>query len=216
MSTNRNRVIGGFEYAVERGQTATKSAAKQTVNDFAGSVKGQVTGSQNQVPTGAGSGTNENANAGAAQQQPPSDQGTGESNALPNQQNQQMTDAQRVEFLRNLYGKSDNNAKANDGKAPQKGSGPVAQALGVPQKDPNEGKSPEEIAKIEVLRRQLHSDYYQNLVNRPKPKEEPVAEKMEKEKQMEALVEQKKEQEKPGPLQNVKQGTGEAVVGVSG
>ena len=37
-----------------------------------------------------------------------------------------------------------------------------------------------------------------------------------KEKKMEELEEAKKEQKKPGPLQNVKVGTGEKMIGVSG
>lgn len=203
MSTNRNRIIGSFEDSIEKGQATVKNATKQAASDFASSTKGQLTGSAGQnssAPADSkGAGTNEQANK------------------AQNQQNPQMSDAERVEFLRNLYGKSDNNAKgAADSKKPQKGAGPVAQALGVPQQDPNAGKTPEEIAKLQALRAQLHQDYYQNTFNRPKPKEEPVTEKIEKEKQMEALVEQKKQKEKPGPLQNVKKGTGEANIGVAG
>ena len=128
-----------------------------------------------------------------------------------------MSDQDRVEFLRNLYGKKNDGSKNVSGGTNQP-QNPIQNALGIPTTDPNAGKTPEEIAKLHALRNQLHSDYYQNLVNPPKPKEEPVTEKLEKEKQMEALELEQKEKEKPDPLQNVKTGTGEKgiSIGVSG
>lgn len=199
MSTNR--VIGGFEDAIERGQSAIKKSAKQSASDFGTTVKGQVTGSQTPAPSDSnGRGTNEHAVADQSQQQNP-----------------QMTDADRVEFLKNLYGKNDHNSKAKNDKPKPNNSGSVKQAIGILQKDPNEGKTPEEIAKIEALRKQLHSDYYQNTFNRPKPKEESVTEKIEREEQVKQFEDLEKEKKKPAPLPaTVKQGTGESVVGISG
>lgn len=201
MSTNRNRVIGGFEDAVERGQSTIKKSAKQSASDFGSTVKGQVTGSQSAIPTdNSGNGTDEYAVADQNQQQNP-----------------QMTDADRVEFLKNLYGKSDHNSKSKSDESKPKNSGPVTQALGVSQKDPNEGKTPEEIAKIQALRNQLHQDYYQETFNRPKAKEESVTEKLEREEQMKQFEDLEENKKKPAPLPTtVRQGTGESVVGISG
>lgn len=205
---SRNRVIGGFEDVIEQGQQAVKSGVKQGVTDFAGTVKGQVTGSQSSP------------SQGSHQAQPvPSDQGANEhANSNPSaQQQSQKTDEERVEFLRDLYGKSDHGNSKSGGDDSKKGSGSVAQAIGVPQKDPNAGKTPEEVAKLQALRNQLHSDYYQNLVNRPKAKDEPVTEKLEREEQEAKMAEIQTQKEKPPPINpTVKQGTGENVVGASG
>lgn len=199
MNHNRNRVIGGFEDAIESGQSTIKKSTKNTAKDFANSTKNQVSGSQSQ--------------------QTQSDQGTNEAGGSQNQNQSQMTDKDREEFLSNLYGKSDNK-KNNSGSTndPKKGSGPASQALGVPQKDPHKGKTPEEIAELEVVRKQLHSDYYQNLVNRPKPKDEPVAEKLEREKQEEKMAELQDEKKKPKSIlpPGTKQGTGEMQPGAVG
>ncbi len=168
---------------LERGQSSVKKAAKQTVSDFVQTTKGQITGSS----SGSDQGTNEQANSAQQTQQ------------------QQMTDKDRVEFLRNLYGKSDNSSKTKS-----QGSNP-------PQKSPNVGKTPEELAKIEALRKQLHGDYYQSLTNLQKPQEETVTEKLEREEEKEKMELWEKDKKKPPALAaNVKQGTGESVVGVSG
>jgi hypothetical protein len=194
-----NNVIGGFEDVFEKGKATVSDATKKTITDFANTTKSQLTGAgSSKVQTDKGS--NEQAAASPAQNQ------------------QQMSDQDRVEFLRNLYGKSgDNKQNGKDSSKPQQQNASVSQALGIPQKDPNEGKTPEEIAKLEGLRRQLHSDYYQSLVNRPKSADEPVAEKLEREKQEEKFEEIEKQKRKPSPLPaTVKQGTAESVVGVSG
>jgi hypothetical protein len=208
---SRNRIIGGFEDALERGQSGMTKAAKQTVQDFAGATKSQITGNQS-APKPVDGGTNEHAKASAPQSQA-SDKGANETAQKdPNGSNSGMTDAERVEFLKNLYGKKSDAPQ----KQPQKGSGSVKQALGIPQNDPNGGKSPEEAAKIEALRRQLHGNYYQELI-RPKRKEESVSEKIEREDQEKKMSDIEEQKKKPAPLPaTVKQGTGEAVVGVSG
>ena len=43
-------------------------------------------------------------------------------------------------------------------------------------------------AKLESLRQRLHNEYYQNLVNPPKPKELPTAKKIEQEEKLRAQV----------------------------
>lgn len=177
---------------VETGQTTLKKTAKQDVQNFAKTAVGQVSGSQ---PT---QGTNEQANSAQTAQQ-------------------QMTDKDRVEFLKNLYGKSDNGSKTkSQGSNPPQKS-PISQALGVPQNDPNVGKTPEELAKIEALRKQLHGDYYQSLVSPQKPQEERVVEKLEREEEKEQFEELEKQKKKPPKLPlTQKVGTGEKMVEVSG
>lgn len=125
------------------------------------------------------------------------DQGTNEqANAAQNQQ--KMSDEEAKKFLGDLYGKSDQSSNSN-------------------QKIPP-GKTPEEIAKIEILRKQLHGRYYDELINPKKPEpEEAVVEKIEREDQEEKMELWEKDKKKPPPLPaTVKQGTGESVVGVSG
>lgn len=203
MSTNRNRMIGGFEDAFERGQVAMNNTAKQTASDFANSTKSQIVGTgKKQVSNDHGAiESNDTGSSGSAGQQ-------------------QMTDAERVDFLSDLYGKNNSNNKpkssgvTDPGKS-QKGTGDVSQALGIPQKDPYEGKTPEEIAQIKALENRLHSEYYQNLVNRPKPKEEPVSEKLEREEEEQKMAELEQDNKKlKGPInpQMVKQGTGERIL----
>lgn len=202
MSVNRNNVIGGFEDSIEKGQSTLTKSVKNNINDSAKSVKGQLLG------------------ASDSSQKATADQGTNEVGSAATDPNQsQMTDEERKEFLSNLYGKNDNSPKntGGDGKKPQKGAGSVKQALGIPQNDPNKGKTPEEIAKIEALRKQLHSDYYQDLLNKSKTKEEPVAEKLEREEEEQKMAELDEKKKKPSELpKTVKQGTAESTVGVAG
>ncbi|MDO8620710.1 MAG: hypothetical protein Q7R31_00275 [Candidatus Levybacteria bacterium] len=61
-------------------------------------------------------------------------------------------------------------------------------------------ETPEEQQKLITLRQQLHKEYYEKLVNPPKPQEERPAEKVEKEKKQEMAELQKKEEKKPSPL----------------
>ncbi len=180
---------------LETGQNTVKSvgdAAKQGVKSTASSTVSQVTGKS------VGQGVNEVAAAQAAQQK--------------------MSDDQAKDFLKGLYGKSDPLKKNMSSSSSSNNSNPVAQALGVKPKDPNAGKTPEEIAQMLRLRMQLHSsEYYQPLVNPRKQKEEPVAEKLEREKKEEQFELAEKEKKKPPKLPvTVKQGTGEMQPGVAG
>lgn len=191
-----------FGEILERGQSTVKNAAKsakQGAQNFARTGLGQVTGSKTPVPQPSGQGTNEQANAAAQNQQ-------------------KMSDDEAKKFLQGLYGSSDKNSDPDKSKTQgtQNPQNPIAQAVGANPKDPNKGKSPEELAKIEALRQQLHGDYYQSLTNPTKPQEESVTEKLERKDQEEQFEELEKKKEKPDPLVNVKQGTGENVVGVSG
>lgn len=204
-----NNIIGGtFEDAIEKGQATVKNAAKQTVSDFANTVKTQVTGSQ-QAP---------NSN-------PQSDTGTGTNEQANNNQGK-MSDTQAKKFLQDLYGSSDPNSgqeKSTDPNGSKKptNSGlpqnPLAKAAGMIPSDPNKGKSPEDLAKIESLRRQLHGQYYEELTAQRKPAEESVTERIEREDEEKKMELFEKDKKKPPPLPaTVKQGTGESVVGMSG
>lgn len=72
---------------------------------------------------------------------------------------------------------------------------------------PDQEISPQDILKKQAedkkqrlqLRQALHQEYVQSTLNRPKPKEEPKAEKMERQK-MEDLQEKKKKEEKKVPI----------------
>jgi len=67
-------------------------------------------------------------------------------------------------------------------------------------------KSPEEQKKLLELRNQLHKEnYYDPTFNRPQKQEERPAEKIEKEKKMEAVVLEEKNKEKPPPLAVVRE-----------
>lgn len=194
--------IGGFEDVIETGRSTAQNVKKSAtggVKSFVKTTTGQVAGSQNPTPQND-QGTNEAGNAAAQKK---------------------MSDDQAKQFLKDLYGPS--NPQKSDLQNPQKAAGQqnpnqslIQQVTGSTLKDPNEGKKPEEVAKMQSLRNTLHQEYYQNLTNRQKPKEESVVEKLENEKQLEQIKEIKKEKKKPDPLAAVKKGTGETMVGVSG
>lgn len=177
---SKNRIVGGFEDSFERASGTVTTAAKQTVKDFTNTTKGQITGSQSSPQSSDSSGTNEHGAVSSSPKPQTSDHGTNEhGNSDPGANAGGMTDDERKDFLSKLYGGSEKKTE------PEKKQGSsVTDALGITQNDPDKGKSPEDIAKMNVLRQQLHSvNYYQPLINRPKPKEEPVAEKLEREEQ---------------------------------
>ena len=188
---------------LERGQSTVKNAtksAKQGAQNFARTGLGQVTGLQTPAPQQSDQGTNEQANAAAQNQQ-------------------KMSDEEAKKFLQDLYGSPDKKSDPDKSKTQgtQNPQNPIAQAVGATPKNPNKGKSPEELAKIEALRQQLHGDYYQTLVNPQKPQEEPVTEKLEREGQEEKMTELETEKKKPPPIavQKVQQ-SAEKFRGVSG
>ena len=195
---SKNRVIGGFEEVLERGQSTITTAAKQTVTDFAGTAKGQLTGGQN--PPSQNS-----------PQTSSSDHGSNEHGASG--QNQHMSDDAAQQYLKDLYGVKDQNKSSSRGghDDSQKGSGSLSQVLGIPEKDSNAGKTPDEIAKMQALRIQLHQKYIRDTFDRPKQKEESVTEKLEREDKEEEMQELATQRENPPPLNpTVKQGTAES------
>ena len=193
------RKLGMFEEIIETGGSTVKNTAQQTVSDLAKSAKGQISG-----------------NSSASQNV--SDQGTNEQ-AAPTQ----MTDDQRKQFLRDLYGKSkkpdeDTNKKDKDDKddKPSDQRSATQKALGITP-DPTKGRTPEEIAKLESLRGQLHKEeYYEKLVNPPKPPDEPVVEKLEREEKEERWELEEKKKKEPPLLAVAKAQRTEGDRGVSG
>lgn len=78
-------------------------------------------------------------------------------------------------------------------------------------------KTPEEAAKLESLRRELHSDYYQKLTHPQRSEELRPAEKIEEEKKKEMIELSEKEAKKPAPLAVTRaQNKAEQFRGVSG
>lgn len=65
---------------------------------------------------------------------------------------------------------------------------------------PQSVKEADDKQKLERLRQELHGQYYQKLVNRPKPKEERPAEKVEREDKQKMADLQEKAAKKPAPL----------------
>lgn len=73
----------------------------------------------------------------------------------------------------------------------------------MPANPPAKGsvnRTPEELANLEVVRKELHNEYYQNTFNRPRQEEERTAEKVEREEKEEMVDLQQKEMEKPQDL----------------
>jgi len=195
-------IIGGFEdigeAAHEAGGAVASQVKKQAVNTAKATVS-QITGGQSS-PSDPQTGTNEQNSA---------------------KQSQQMSDDQAKQFLQDLYGPSkpqgqDKSSSANQANSQNAVQAAVSQVTGNAPQDPNAGKTPEEIAQMATLRKQLHADYYQSLTQ-PKQQEERAADKMDREEKEEKMADLEEEKKKPAPLPaTVKQGTGESVVGVSG
>ena len=93
----------------------------------------------------------------------------------------------------------------------------VTTAMGLPDILSSGVKTPEEEAKMEALRGQLHGEYYRKLTKPQQQAEETVVDKLEREDQEKKMEDIETQKEKPPPLPaTVKQGTGENIVGVSG
>jgi hypothetical protein len=95
----------------------------------------------------------------------------------------------------------------------------AAQNIVMPKQSPQDKiqQSLQDKQDLAKTRNELHSIYYQNLVNPKKQVEESVVEKLEREDKQKEFEELETKSKKPKDLpQNVKLGTGEKVVGVSG
>lgn len=109
-----------------------------------------------------------------------------------NQVMQMQKTKDNQDITKSLYGVEDKNKKLSE---VQELNQKAAQKL----VEKNPGKTPEEIQKIQKLEQELHGQYFQQLINPPKPKEERPAEKVEKEdeeKKMKELEKAKKEEKK--------------------
>ncbi len=116
------------------------------------------------------------------------------------------------DFVKGLYGKSGNQSQETAKTAQAQTAQKIAEE--------NPERTPEEVQKMVQLRQQLHKEsYYDPTFNRPKPKEETVAEKIEKEdeekKMKELEVAKKQEKKKPIAVDQAERKT-EAFRGASG
>ncbi len=97
-------------------------------------------------------------------------------------------DANTQDVVESLYEKSQSQAAAQS-------STPASNSSNT------QNKSPQELAQIEVVRKNLHEQYYQSLINPPKEQqEESVSEKLEREEKQEMVDLQQKQMEKPPEL----------------
>lgn len=183
--SNMNNMMGGFEDIFEKGQSAASDAVKKAVTDTANSAKGQILGGQ------------------ASTSGAPSDHGSNEAgNSTQNQP--QMSDEERVRYLKDLYGPS----VSKSGKTESKPNVSIKDALGLPELNK---KSPEEEAKEEAVKQQLHQEYFRSLTARPRH-EESVVDKLEREDHETQMAELESKKDKPTPINpSVKTGTGETV-----
>lgn len=92
----------------------------------------------------------------------------------------------------------------------------IKTALGIPEIGKQE-KTPEELAQMQALRRELHGEYYQKLTHPTQAAQESVVDKLEREDQEEELADLETNKEKPPPIavQRVQQ-SAEKFRGVSG
>jgi len=128
-------------------------------------------------------------------------------------QGQWQSDEERIKFLQDLYGKTDQgkqNPPEEKSKTNQTSANPLVKS--EESKQPSEfqkqiaDKSPEEQKKLIELRNQLHKEvYYDPLVNPVKKQEERPAEKIENEKKQEMMDLQEKEEKKPQPIAVVRE-----------
>lgn len=110
----------------------------------------------------------------------------GDSSAPPSQD--AATQVSNGEVVESLYEKSQPQ-NTNPQQALQQGSRPNIS-----------DKTPQEQAELEVVRKRLHDEYYQSLINPPKQEEERTAEKLEREEKEEMIDLQQKKMENPPPL----------------
>lgn len=219
--------IGSFEDVVEQGRSTAqnvKNSAVSGAKNVAQTVTAQITGSQ--ATSANDQGTNE-ASSTSTQQQMSNDDAKkflqdlyGKSDPTQNQNNQksqtsvpQKSVPTPTETIKTALGIPETGFQQS-APAP---SQTIKNAMGIPEIQSNQ-KTPEELVRIAALRQQLHGDYYQGLVNPQKPEEESVTKKIEREDQEQQMAELETDKEKPPPIvnPNMKQGTAENVVGVSG
>lgn len=191
------------------GQQMSDDDAKKFLQDLYG-VKNPIQDSNQQNPA-----------------QSPQDHALQNQKSQPKQQNQQTVKAalglERAKKPQEKVPTSKETIKAAlgiSGEKPKEHAPSVREtvttAMGLPD-ILNDKKTPEEEAKIEALRGQLHGEYYQKLTRPQQQEEETVVDKLEREDQEKKLADLEESKKKPPPLPaTTKQGTGENVVGVSG
>ncbi len=107
------------------------------------------------------------------------------------------SDEERKEFLKRLYGKSET-SNLDQAEKDQKDKGKSLKDNEFERQIAN--KTPQEQEQLRQLRKALHGEYYQQLVNPKRQEEERPAEKVEKEKKIEMQELEQKKAERPPPL----------------
>ena len=108
-----------------------------------------------------------------------------------------QNDEDRIAFLKSLYGPTEEEKQ----NPPSPASGVASARQGDEEFEKQiADKTPEEQQQLRALRKQLHDQYYQQLIHPAKPQEERPAEKVENEKKQEMAELQQKEEKKPQPL----------------
>ncbi|MDP3941095.1 MAG: hypothetical protein Q8Q49_02170 [bacterium] len=146
------------------------------------------------------------------------DQGTNEAGQHATQQGMPQSDQQTDEVVNAFYAPS--NPNEQHGLSPVgEGSKEIKEPSAFFKKQIEEGKTPEEAAKLEAIRNQLHkTDYFDPLINRKPAEEEHKEEEQEEkeEKKMEELqVEEKKKKDDDIAIKQAQQKT-EKFPGASG
>ena len=175
--------IGSFEDIGEKGQSAVRSTAKstkQSAQNFAKAAATQITGSQSGVPQND-QGTNEVSSTAAQQQMSDADAKkflqdlygvNNKSTSQSTNQNSTNSPSQKPmaptpkQTIKTALGIPESAAAPQETPSPAKQT--ITNAMGIPEIAMNQ-KTPEELAKIEALRQQLHGKYYQDLSNPQKP-----------------------------------------------
>src|SRR5665213_2002592 len=155
--------VGFFEDVFEQGGQIVKQTAKQIVNAPAAGVKTAA----NQVAPGL---------------TPPADS----ENSPDNKKQQQKPIAQQAGSVVKGFAKAAATQVAPITEDSPDLKKPLSQpkSMGDQIKQQVKAQNPEEISKEQTdlaqVRQELHHQYYQNLINRPKPKEEKAGERVER------------------------------------
>lgn len=172
---------------LEGGVSQVKQKAKQAPSSIVKSVITQVTGKS---PS--------DGHSSAATASSTSDKSADDKSAQAHQANTDMVrDMYAPSESQNSNLKSQNSGEQENGEATESQKA----ASKFIQEKIEDGMTPEEAQKIYSLRRQLHNEYYQKLINYSKQQpEERTAEKVEKEKEEDARMNLEEQKKKDTPI----------------
>lgn len=172
---------------LEGGVSQVQQQAKKAPSDIANAVISQVTGKSS-----TDSGSNEVAQAKVK--------------AQVQQQQQAASHQANEDMVKELYAPTGDKASGQSEsqeshESKEKSTESQKAASKFIQEKIEEGMSPDEAQKLYSLRRQLHNEYYQKLINYKKGQpEERVAEKVEKEKEEDDRMNLEEQKKKDTPI----------------